>query len=55
MKEFVVFTRSMANKLLLMGYHIIKIDTHKRYNNTLVFIFEDSDGIREAVRTLKSE
>lgn len=55
MKEFVIFTRSMANKLLLLGYPIIKIETHKRYSNTLVFVFEDSESIREAVRTLKSE
>lgn len=57
-KSFLVIKPSIARKLLKMGFRIIDIRPQKQEDGTTdftrcAFVFENTEGLKEAFETLK--
>lgn len=47
MAEIPVFTQRLAGFLMYRGYRLIRIEPNRNRPKLNVFIFEDSEGLRE--------
>lgn len=55
MNDFIVFKRYVADRLLTMGFTLLRIKPHKKDSRDSVFIFKNEDGIIEAISVISEE
>ena len=52
MALYAIFNMRVANKLEKLGFKVIKMDKNRKNPRYMVYYFEDSVELREAVRPL---
>jgi hypothetical protein len=53
MTELPVFSQRLAGFLMHRGYRLIRVEPNRRLPKFHVFIFEDSEGLREKMAEYK--
>lgn len=52
---YVVLQISMANFLISQGFHLLKIDRNRENRERLIFLFEDSERLRNSLNDYKRD
>lgn len=52
---YVVLHISMANFLISQGFHLLKIDRNRENRERLIFLFEDSERLRNSLNDYKRD
>lgn len=52
MKEYVIYTKSLAYKLRECGFNLIRTGINKNFPQYNTFIFEDSEQLQKAITKL---
>ena len=55
MKKYYVYTQRICAELMLMGHKLIDVEPSKKRDGFKVFIFTDSEKLREEVMYLTSK
>jgi hypothetical protein len=52
---YVVLQVSMANYLISKGFHIQRVDRNRENRERLIFLFEDSEALRNSLKDYKRD
>lgn len=55
MKEFIIYSKRLANELAKNGFKVLRADINYKYPNLYVFVFEDTPELREAVEKFRNK